>query len=152
MRTRCSLRTRTARATRTCSQKKLSLFTGPERAWAPEVPNEAMRKAGVRYILSAANDTHHNTVGLPKEFVNSREMKQHTFLVKLSHAKVLMGMGHPMMFVLPVSGLFAQSLMRLFDRSPTSDDALCLGIPFINPVREVSIFCSFFDWTHSCSR
>lgn len=81
--------------------KLLSLFTVQrERAWAPEVLDAATRATGVRYLLGAGNETDGKKLGdlgLPMEYVNVGEMEQFTFLERLSHAKVLIGMGHPMM-------------------------------------------------------
>ncbi|KAF7970430.1 hypothetical protein HWV62_24179 [Athelia sp. TMB] len=101
--------------------KLLTFFTvRRNRAWAPEVMDAATHATGVRYVLGAQNDTNEGDWGpveLPKEYVNLGEMGQDAFLESLRHTKVLVGMGNPM-------------------PSPTPYDALCLGVPFINQIRD----------------
>jgi len=109
---------------------KLLSFFLPERdcAWPPEVLNAASRETGITYISGSYNDTQHrgqdtpqppdpmwNAPELPEQYRNEGLRPQFEFLERLAEMRVLIGMGNPI-------------------TSPTPYDALCLGVPFINPI------------------
>jgi len=99
--------------------KLLSFFTSErDRAWTPAIFDAATHETGIKYILGAINDTLQGewpAAELPSNYVDFGIIGQSTFLDKLSRTRVLIGMGNPA-------------------TSPTPYDALCLGVPFINPI------------------
>ncbi|KZP07285.1 hypothetical protein FIBSPDRAFT_875686 [Athelia psychrophila] len=109
---------------------KLLSFFLPERdrAWTPEMLNEATRATGIAYISGSTNDTQTRdgpapqepapmwaVPELPEKYTNEGRRPQFEFLERLAEMRVLIGMGNPI-------------------TSPTPYDALCLGVPFINPI------------------
>ncbi|KAJ7289202.1 hypothetical protein C8J57DRAFT_1114794 [Mycena rebaudengoi] len=100
--------------------KRLSYFTSPmEPAWSKEDYNEAEKRTGVKFALGAGLDDGQtkppNGMALPDEYVNYGRMEKARFMSKIANSKVLIGNGLPL-------------------ASPTPYDALCLGVPFINPL------------------
>jgi len=99
---------------------KLLSFLTPERdrAWAPAIFDAATHETGIKYIIAAINDTLQGewpAAELPSNHEDLGLIGQATFLDKLSRTRVLIGIGNPAI-------------------SPTPYDALCLGVPFINPI------------------
>ncbi|KAI0318456.1 hypothetical protein OF83DRAFT_21938 [Amylostereum chailletii] len=98
--------------------KRLENLANPQgRAWPPEYFAAAGRETGVTFVLGAANST---DVGDPKAFVpanteNLGILQQNRFMEELSRSVLLVGVGSP-------------------STSPTPYEALCLGVPFLNPV------------------
>lgn len=120
--------------------KLLSFFT-PERdrAWTPAIFDAATDATGIKYVLGAINDTLKGewpAPQLPTNYVDYGLIDQPTFLDKLSKTRVLIGMGNPM-----TCDPYHSNRRQIFDllafRSPTPYDALCLGVPFINPILDV---------------
>jgi len=98
--------------------KYMFFFTAEqERAWTPAIYDAATEVTGVQYVLGAFNhsDTWQGTPELPSNHINFGKINQSMFLDKLSRTRVLIGLGNPA-------------------TSPTPYDALCLGVPFINPI------------------
>ncbi|KIM79534.1 hypothetical protein PILCRDRAFT_823456 [Piloderma croceum F 1598] len=99
--------------------KLLSFFTPQrDRAWSPAIFDAATTATGIQYMIGATNDTLQGewpAAELPSNYIGFGRIGQSVFFDKLSRARVLIGMGNPF-------------------TSPTPYDALCLGVPFINPV------------------
>lgn len=117
---------------------------------------KASKAAGVRFVGGIQDveggfgddDPEKDEVPLyPDGFKNLGGLGPEEFYTALSKTKVLIGIGNP------ATCVFFYSLVRLwpvdpiysscFDmyRSPTPYDALCLGIPFVNPIFQV---CTLF--------
>jgi len=93
----------------------------PNHAWSPEDYNAASNATELRFVVGAIPDPDksHDPVGgivLPEALTNLGRLPQPQFLDALSHSKVLIAIGEP-------------------STSPTPYEALCLGVPFINPVK-----------------
>ncbi|KAJ7771080.1 hypothetical protein DFH07DRAFT_241000 [Mycena maculata] len=101
--------------------KELFFFHPSGRAWPPEFFDLASESTGVA-ILAGAKDSPGAPVqaspsDLAPSIKNLGPMEQDEFYDVLSRSVVLIGMGDPVL-------------------SPTPYDALCLGVPFINPIKE----------------
>jgi hypothetical protein len=125
--------------------KLLSFFT-PERdrAWSPAMFDTATNATGIKYVIGAINDTLQGewpAAELPSNCVDYGLIGQAAFLEKLSKTRVLIGMGNPSTYV-SVIAKESYVLTFLAFRSPTPYDALCLGVPFINPINNVSYLLS----------
>ncbi|KAF8302539.1 hypothetical protein DL93DRAFT_2090605 [Clavulina sp. PMI_390] len=108
--------------------KRLSYFAPqPDRAWPPSFFASAARRVrGVQFTIGAANDTKfaahwHLEIPQMSEFGGEGVMKnlglleRDAFVREVARSKVLLGVGRPAI-------------------SPTPYQALCLGVPFINPI------------------
>lgn len=121
--------------------KRLAFFTpGPDLAWPPDFYESASQVTGIKFVVGAADDDHeHPTPQLPTGLVNYGQMSQPEFLDHVSHSQVLVGLGNPATFVSPSQAAKQQWADFSCGRSPTPYDALCLGVPFINPILQVRI-------------
>jgi hypothetical protein len=125
--------------------KLLSFFTPQrDRAWTPAIFDAATTATGIQYMIGAVNDTLQGewpAAELPSNYIGFGHIGQSVFLDKLSRARVLIGMGNPSTQVTPSAqeSFFPNGIVI---RSPTPYDALCLGVPFINPVLQVRYFVS----------
>ncbi|KAJ6470927.1 hypothetical protein C8R45DRAFT_836608 [Mycena sanguinolenta] len=91
--------------------KDVKNFQGGEYAWAPDFFDAASAAAAVEFIAGVKQD-------LPDFFPNITNvgfMPQPEFYSTIARSRVVVGVGRPM-------------------TSPTAYDALCLGVPFINPI------------------
>ncbi|KAF8321311.1 hypothetical protein DL93DRAFT_1635375 [Clavulina sp. PMI_390] len=111
--------------------KRLSYFAPQaERAWPPYFYKQAARRiqtpGGVHFTIGAANDTkfaeqYHVKIpgmsefGGDKVITNLGLLDRNTFVEEVAKSRVLLGVGRPAI-------------------SPTPYQALCLGVPFINPI------------------
>jgi len=97
--------------------KSLQRFVpGPERAWSPEIFDEVSNATGVRFAIGV--DPDRPPVGvpeLPSNHIDYGLVDRRQFMANIAKSKVLVGIGNPI-------------------NSPTPYEALCLGVPFINPV------------------
>ncbi|KAF9513443.1 hypothetical protein BS47DRAFT_1372531 [Hydnum rufescens UP504] len=98
--------------------KMLRFFLpGPTRAWSFEDYDVASNASGVRFIVGAGPDPWHDPkepIVLPDSLTNLGRLPQTQFIDAVAHSKVMIGVGEP-------------------STSPTPYEALCLGVPFINP-------------------
>ncbi|KAF7367005.1 hypothetical protein MSAN_00959400 [Mycena sanguinolenta] len=91
--------------------KDVKNFQGGEYAWAHDFFDAASAAAGVEFIAGVKQD-------LPEFFPNITNvgfMPQTEFYETIARSKVVVGIGRPI-------------------TSPTAYDALCFGVPFINPI------------------
>jgi len=94
--------------------KRSSYFVeGRERAWPPHFYDAAVNATGIKLVLGANIDK--SQPELPAGLTNYGMMTQTAFLEAVSKSLVLIGVGKPY-------------------TSPTPYEALCLGVPFINPI------------------
>ncbi|KAL0952653.1 hypothetical protein HGRIS_006896 [Hohenbuehelia grisea] len=92
--------------------KQISYFYGKNYAWPNiswEPPFDLKLYAGMR------NDTNYPSE-VPKGITNLGLLPKHEFYEKVGQSRVFIGVGSPQL-------------------SPSPYDALCMGVPFINPVR-----------------
>ncbi|KAJ6470920.1 hypothetical protein C8R45DRAFT_1014892 [Mycena sanguinolenta] len=93
--------------------KTATNFQGSEYPWAPDFFDAAAAAAaGVEFIAGVKQDV------VPDYFPNITNvgfMPQTEFYATIARSRVVVGIGRPM-------------------TSPTAYDALCLGVPFINPI------------------
>ncbi|KAJ6620661.1 hypothetical protein B0H10DRAFT_2021327 [Mycena sp. CBHHK59/15] len=98
--------------------KFLHMFRPEDRAWAPELFDSAANATGVPFLAGTKPPSPADapeTADIAASITNVGIMKQDEFYDVLSHSLALVGIGNPRV-------------------SPTPYDALCLGVPFINPV------------------
>ncbi|KAF8302532.1 hypothetical protein DL93DRAFT_2233614 [Clavulina sp. PMI_390] len=100
-----------------------------ERAWPPSFYQHATQKLGVHFTIGAVNTTDPTRCGGNQDLVkpqlsefggeevmkNIGPLDRPDFLRKVAESKVLLGVGRPAI-------------------SPTPYQALCVGVPFINPI------------------
>ncbi|KAJ6561709.1 hypothetical protein B0H19DRAFT_1142381 [Mycena capillaripes] len=100
--------------------KDAGFFNSSNYAYAADFFDAASDAAGVHFLAGVRNRV------LPDFFPNSITnvgfMPQTEFYAKLAESRVLVGIGNPW--------LLTGSIIS----SPTPYDALCLGVPFINPI------------------
>ncbi|KAJ6470986.1 hypothetical protein C8R45DRAFT_1218205 [Mycena sanguinolenta] len=92
--------------------KDVKNFQGSGYAWAPDFFDAAAAVAGVQFVAGVNQDV------LPDFFPNITNvglMPQGEFYATIARSRVVVGVGGP-------------------TTSPTAYDALCLGVPFINPI------------------
>ncbi|KAJ7754465.1 hypothetical protein B0H16DRAFT_1316290 [Mycena metata] len=100
--------------------KYLKFFLPKFTVWPPSYYDEAANATGLGFIMASRYLPDGNRLG-PGELSTSIQnlgeeaMKSDTFYDLLSHSVALVGVGNPAL-------------------SPTPYDALCLGVPFINPI------------------
>jgi len=92
------------------------LAESDRRAWPPHFYETAAQTTGLNFIMGASDDGPHPKVNV----TNLGLLEQPNFLKAISQSKILVGVGLPFL-------------------SPTPYEALCLGVPFINPI---------IDWDH----
>ncbi|KAJ7289185.1 hypothetical protein C8J57DRAFT_1164989 [Mycena rebaudengoi] len=100
--------------------KRLSyLSPGKEPAWTADDFNAASSRTGVEFSLGAELDDGQTRpapdLALPHAYTNHGRMNKTVFMSNIAQSKILIGIGNPIV-------------------SPTPYDALCLGVPFINPL------------------
>ncbi|KAJ7437075.1 hypothetical protein B0H11DRAFT_2108369 [Mycena galericulata] len=95
--------------------KFLQFFRPDGRAWPPEFFDLASNSTGLSFLIGAREND--SPLLLAASIKNLGPLKQDDFYGVLSKSVVLIGMGDPV-------------------TSPTPYDALCLGVPFINPIRQ----------------
>ncbi|KAJ7108847.1 hypothetical protein C8R43DRAFT_1162167 [Mycena crocata] len=100
--------------------KLLSYFSSEKTPpWTTDDYNTAAAETGVRYALGAGLPDGQKEpppgLQIPAEYVNHGRMEKSVFMRRLAQSKVLIGIGNPIV-------------------SPTPWDALCLGVPWINPL------------------
>ncbi|KAJ6464642.1 hypothetical protein C8R47DRAFT_69246 [Mycena vitilis] len=102
--------------------KFLNYFLPERRAWTPDFFDVAANATGLAFVM-ASTDPPEGLIRLPelspsiKNIGGGLLMNQNAFYDELSRSVALVGVGDPVV-------------------SPTPYDALCLGIPFINPIVE----------------
>lgn len=134
---------------------KLLSFFLPERGgtWSADLLNAATQATGIVYISGTHNDTQTrdwtapqppdpmwDVPELPTKYTNEGIRSQFKFLERLAEMKVLIGMGNPITCVCSKIRMRLQANFGICCRSPTPYDALCLGVPFINPISSASFF------------
>lgn len=82
-------------------------------AWPPHFYEAVSNATGIKFTLGAWD--HDYKSDLPPGLTNHGVLPQQEFVDTLSRSRVLVGVGNP-------------------EASPTPYDALCLGVPFINPI------------------
>ena len=112
-----------------------------ERAWPPHYFEVASNATGIHFIMGANDDVNGPKPVLPQGVKNHGFLSQSAFVNTLSRSQVLIGIGRPVAFVNSPQR-HANTVLLISDpsycRSPTPYEALCLGVPFINPVLTVS--------------
>ncbi|KAF8187038.1 hypothetical protein K438DRAFT_1765184 [Mycena galopus ATCC 62051] len=94
--------------------KEMDYF-GPElRSWEPDYYDAAHNATNVEFVAGVRGN---NTADFPPRLKNLGYMSQSEFYDQLSRSLVLVGVGFPY-------------------TSPTPYDALCFGVPFINPITD----------------
>ena len=113
-----------------------------DEAWPLHFYEAASNTTGLQFIIGARDDDRH--VDLPPGLTNYGFMAQPAFMDALSKSLLLVGVGRPATCVCSVISvtLFCSVNIRLLARSPTPYEALCLGVPFINPILDVSAILS----------
>ncbi|KAF8334197.1 uncharacterized protein EI90DRAFT_3051445 [Cantharellus anzutake] len=103
--------------------KYLEYFSGgSDSAWAVEFYNDAAEINGISFVVGASPNPAIKVKNpgagsvLPKSIVNYGLMPQKEFMDVLAHSRMLVGVGSPY-------------------TSPTPYDALCLGVPFLNAIK-----------------
>ncbi|KAJ6595853.1 hypothetical protein DFH09DRAFT_1244474 [Mycena vulgaris] len=94
--------------------KEMHYFSPEIRAWDPEFYESAHKVANVDFVSGVRGEP---TADFPPRLKNIGYMSPNAFYDQLSRSLVLVGVGFPL-------------------TSPTPYDALCYGVPFINPVME----------------
>ncbi|KAF7979996.1 hypothetical protein HWV62_40088 [Athelia sp. TMB] len=84
-------------------------------AWPTDFYDAAAQETGVLFVVGADPDDRFDESVLPQGMLNHGRLEQKEFLGRLGKASVLIGIGNPA-------------------NSPSPYDALCLGVPFINPI------------------
>ncbi|KAF7982574.1 hypothetical protein HWV62_27573 [Athelia sp. TMB] len=103
--------------------KRIGYFSPGRSAWTKEVYEAASAASNARFSLGASQGGFEiDGVGkdmteadLPKDWKNYGLLEQDAFMRRLAKSRVLVGVGSPLL-------------------SPSPYDALCLGVPFINPI------------------
>ena len=117
------------------------LFFLENGAWPPHYFEAASNATGIQFIIGANNDVDDPNPVLPQGVKNSGFLSQSAFVNTLSRSLVLVGVGMPVAFVNSPQRR-ANTVLLIscppYCRSPTPYEALCLGVPFINPVFTVS--------------
>ncbi|KAI0037152.1 hypothetical protein K488DRAFT_75486 [Vararia minispora EC-137] len=104
--------------------KRLQYLFESDNAWPPDFYEAAAKELEIDFVLGAANEKVFGKDGreirprniLPKGVKNLGKLELPEFLDELSKSQVLVGVGLPF-------------------TSPTPYEALCLGVPFINPIK-----------------
>ncbi|KAJ6575597.1 hypothetical protein DFH09DRAFT_981160 [Mycena vulgaris] len=98
--------------------KNARYFSSDYRAWDPESLQLASSTTQVKFLAAVRDDK------LPTEFTKALDnlgfLSQENFYTELARSVALVGMGSPA-------------------TSPTPYDAMCMGVPFINPILEWDI-------------
>ncbi|KAJ7477175.1 hypothetical protein B0H11DRAFT_1864853 [Mycena galericulata] len=109
--------------------KLLSYFAigkNPNRAWSKWDLDSVAEQTGIQVVLGAGlseDDEKELESEFPDQnqhFVNHGRLQQALFMEKLAESKMVIGMGRPLI-------------------SPTPWNALCLGVPWINPIHSWDI-------------
>ncbi|EJT99467.1 hypothetical protein DACRYDRAFT_81852 [Dacryopinax primogenitus] len=82
--------------------------------WPHDALARAVEQTGLQFITGYTNDTETSPLWSPP-VVNYGQMPKELFHERLSHSRALLGIGQPYL-------------------SPSPYDALCFGVPFINPI------------------
>ncbi|KZP31529.1 hypothetical protein FIBSPDRAFT_724484 [Athelia psychrophila] len=90
---------------------------GPDTAWSVDYYETASSELGIQFVAGANHRNEDAAVELPASIVNLGQMAQIDFQHHIGFSQVLIGAGRP-------------------PGSPTPYEALCLGVPFINPILE----------------
>ncbi|KAJ6615641.1 hypothetical protein B0H10DRAFT_1915806 [Mycena sp. CBHHK59/15] len=101
--------------------KWLHYFHPQNRAWGPDLFDAAAKSTGVSFLTGSRVAYEPAPATSPVDFATSianiGEIGQERFYDELSKSVALVGLGKPVL-------------------SPTPYDALCLGVPFINPIEQ----------------
>ncbi|KAJ7633212.1 hypothetical protein FB45DRAFT_832693 [Roridomyces roridus] len=97
--------------------KNMAYFNDDNHAWKADFYDTATKELGVEFLAGAQGDV---VDGFPKSVQNVGPMPQDKFFQTIAESAILIGVGMPW-------------------TSPTPYDALCLGVPFLNPIS---------DWDH----
>ncbi|KAI0317949.1 hypothetical protein OF83DRAFT_84019 [Amylostereum chailletii] len=116
------------------------LAESKDRAWPPEYFATASREIGVELMLGTQEESvmgEDGEVFRPQDSLGEtlnlvQEMPMNQFLTELSKSRVLIGVGRPSTCVSSTSPSLRP--FTPFLSSPTPYEALCLGVPFINPI------------------
>jgi len=105
--------------------KWLQFFSSKNgKGWSPDFYDAATEATGISFVVGASQSPSNLTTSfadpadqgtLPKSITNYGILSQENFLKTLAHSRMLIGVGDPV-------------------TSPTPYDALCLGVPFLNPI------------------
>ncbi|KAF7981431.1 hypothetical protein HWV62_33429 [Athelia sp. TMB] len=91
--------------------------SGPETAWPEDYYEAAVRELGIGFVAGANHRDGDSGVELPQTIQNLGQMARIDFQHHIAFSKVLIGVGRPAVSVTPY-------------------EALCLGVPFVNPILE----------------
>ncbi|KAJ7770987.1 hypothetical protein DFH07DRAFT_879501 [Mycena maculata] len=92
--------------------KEMEYFTPRLRAWGPDFYDDAAKATGAEFMAGAVGD---EPPDFPKSVEKVGMLPQNQFYETLAETALLIGIGLPW-------------------TSPTPYDALCLGVPFLNPI------------------
>ncbi|KAF8344119.1 uncharacterized protein EI90DRAFT_46274 [Cantharellus anzutake] len=115
-----------------------NFLPGETNGWEIDDFNHAANETGIKFKACADPDPESDRLGpisLPKSVENLGTLGQTEFVQLLARASVLVGVGRPETY-----GTFfrvfvdMRTMLTFLTRSPTPYEALCLGIPFINPI------------------
>ncbi|KAF7367922.1 hypothetical protein MSAN_00857100 [Mycena sanguinolenta] len=112
--------------------KHVQNFNGSKYAWAPDFFDEASAAAGVEFIAGV-----HGTdlpEFFPSNITNVGFMAQADFYSVVANSRVVIGVGRPVTHVLSRFSVSHFGSTKSGHRSPTPYEALCFGVPFINPI------------------
>jgi len=93
--------------------KWVGFMLADEAAWPPHFYGAASNTTTIKFVMGAISDDAYPN--LPPGMINHGLMPQPAFMESVAKSQVLVGVGSPPL-------------------SPTPYDALCLGVPFINPI------------------
>ncbi|KAF7320158.1 hypothetical protein MKEN_00800300 [Mycena kentingensis (nom. inval.)] len=101
--------------------KYYMFFNAKDTAWPPAYYEAAVNETGIRFVMAASMTTRPDLFPEPKDAPTAIHnmggiLSQEDFYGNLSSSMLLVGVGNPAL-------------------SPTPYDALCLGVPFLNVVR-----------------
>jgi hypothetical protein len=106
--------------------KTMAYFTKKQMHLPAEFLSEAHEQVGVKYLIGAGDyDMGGEEPQEVKGLENVGQLGPEEFAEKLAGSKMLIGLGNPIL-------------------SPTPWEALCLGVPFIDPVSGVSAYHTIF--------
>lgn len=95
--------------------KELAYFYGDQFAWKNISFADPPMNVPPSIVAGLTDDMKHTALSVPEGVTNLGKLNQTSFYRNLGHSRVLIGIGRPFL-------------------SPSPYDALCMGVPFINPI------------------
>lgn len=116
----------------------LNFVPGPRRAWPSDFFEAASNATGIKFVAGIdGRAVPEATPEPPAGLIDLGFMSRPQFLENISKSRMLIGMGNPVVYVTRVFIFSCADVLLLYFRSPTPYEALCLGVPFINPIMQV---------------